>query len=298
MRRTVLAIAALAATLGCERPGAVGGGAGAKPSAAGAAGPTEKAADATLRFVRDGREVRVLTRSQLVAQIPTVTVTQFDPYYAAPKTYRALPLRAVLELGMGAPAEELSKLEWVLRALDGYSVPIAGDRLFLDGAHLAIEDVEAPGWAPIGPQRALPGPYYMVWSKDGQQDTDAYPRPWQLATLEIAPFEALFPHTIPTGAGEAAQRGFALFKQQCIRCHMINREGGKVGPELNVPKNVLEYREVAYLEAFIKNPWSFRYGAMPPQNLTDAQLAELIAYLGAMRERKHDPDAGKVVSPH
>lgn len=240
----------------------------------------------------------MLSRSALVAQIPPVTITQFDPYYAARKTYRALPLRAVLELGTGAPAAELARVEWILRASDGYAVPITGDKLLEDGAHIAIEDVEVPGWAPIGPKRANPGPYYLVWAKEGQLDLEDHPRPWQLATLEIAPFESVYAHTVPTGAGEAAQRGFALFKKQCIVCHMINREGGKVGPELNVPRSVVEYREADYLRAFIKNPWSFRYGAMPPMNLSDAQLDDVLAYFAAMRDRKHDPDAGKMVAPH
>lgn len=248
--------------------------------------------------MRDGQALRTLTRSELLAKIPAVTLTQYDPYYAATKRYRALPLRAVLEAGTGSTAADLARVEWILRASDGYAVPIDGARLLDDGAHLAIEDLDVPGWAPIGAKRANPGPYYLVWSKEEQADLEKFPRPWQLASLDIAPFESVYAHTLPTGAPEAAQRGFAIFKGQCIHCHMINREGGKVGPELNVPQSVVEYRDAAYLKAFILDPWSFRYGAMPPQNLTPAQLDDVLAYFAAMKDRKHDPDAGKFVVPH
>jgi mono/diheme cytochrome c family protein len=273
----------------------------ATPPPSTAVSPVSAQPEPTLRFLSRGRELRTLTRAELVARIPSVTFTQYDPYYAAPKPYRALPLAAVLEAGTGSTAAALAQVEWVLRASDGYAVPIAGARLLEDGAHLAIADVDVPDWAPIGPQRANPGPYYLVWSKDGQQDLETHPRPWQLASLEIAPFETVYPHTVPTGVApdSPAARGFALFKQQCIRCHMINREGGKVGPELNVPQSVVEYRQADYLRAFIKNPWQFRYGAMPPMaHLTEADLDAVLAYFDAMRQRKHDPDAGKIVAPH
>jgi hypothetical protein len=130
----------------------------AMPPPSTAASPASTQPEPTLRFLSRGRELRTLTRAELVARIPSVTFTQYDPYYAAPKTYRALPLAAVLEAGTGSTAAALAEVEWVLRASDGYAVPIAGSRLLEDGAHLAIADVDVPGWAPIGPQRANPGP--------------------------------------------------------------------------------------------------------------------------------------------
>ena len=70
----------------------------------------------------------------------------------------------------------------------------------------------------------------------------------------------------------------------------MNREGGRVGPELNVPQNILEYRPEPQVRAYIRDPATFRYGNMPPHpDLTDAQMDALIAYLGAMKDRKHDP---------
>ena len=47
-------------------------------------------------------------------------------------------------------------------------------------------------------------------------------------------------------------------------------KGGKMGPELNVPKNILEYRDREQLAAFIKNPQAFRFGSlMPPTALSE-----------------------------
>jgi len=245
---------------------------------------------ATLRFVREGREVKVLDRKALLAAAPAVEFEAYDPYYNRKKRYRALPVRAVLAAGFGAADEGV---HYVLRARDGYTVPLAGKRLLEDGAHVAVADLDAPGWQPIGPQQANPGPFYLVWRGEGQQDLEKYPRPWQLAAFEIAPFEAVFPHTSPgADAAEPARRGYATFREQCVRCHAINREGGRVGPELNVPRSIVEYRPVEQIRAYIRDPLQFRYGNMPAHpHLTDGDLDDLVAYLQKMSALKHDPEA-------
>ena len=75
-------------------------------------------------------------------------------------------------------------------------------------------------------------------------------------------------------------------------CHSINGEGGKVGPELNVPMSIVEYRSAVQLKAFIRNPERFRYTTMPAhEHLSDKDLDALLAYFEAMRERKFDPRA-------
>ena len=289
----------LTLTCACE-PGSAG------PSSATSASPTgaatapgsspaaEQVAKAALTFSIEGQALRSLSRDELVAGVPPVTFTAFDPYYNKPKTFRALPLRPLLELGFAGKQVALEESHFVLRAADGYTVPIEGKRLLEGGAHLAIDDLDvSDGWQPIGPRQADPGPFYLVWSGKEQQDLETHPRPWQLVAIEISSFERTFPRTVPSGlaANSPALAGFALFRQQCIHCHAINRQGGSVGPELNVPQSIVEYRPAEQIKAYIKNPLSFRYGNMPPHpGLTDADLDALLAYFVAMSERKQDPE--------
>ena len=249
--------------------------------------------DAKLEFLDEGRHVTTLTLAELTRDIPTETFTAYDPYYGKPKTFRALPFDKVLELGFPG-ASEPGDRELVLRAKDGYTVPMRPPLTKEPGAYLAIEDLDAPGWEPIGPQRASPAPFYFVWRGAEQQKLETHPRPWQLASIEVARFEVKFPHTVPTGEepGSRAVVGYGLFRARCFSCHAINREGGRVGPELNVPKNVLEYRTEPEVRAYIKNPLSLRYGNMPPHpDLRDEDLDALVGYLSAMKSRKFDPDA-------
>jgi mono/diheme cytochrome c family protein len=244
---------------------------------------------ATLKFMRDGKTTATLTRAELVGSIPPETIEGFDPYYGKSKRFRALRLASVLERGFGKTGN-LDKEEFVLRARDGYAVPMRGTLITEEGAFVAIEDLDTPGWEPIGPQHVSPAPFYVIWSKAEQTNLDSHPRPWQLDTIEIARFDAIYPHTSPMAAeGTPAAKGYTLFRDHCIRCHSINREGGRVGPDLNVPMNVTEYRPEDQIRAYIKNPQTFRYGNMPAHpDLTNSDLDALVAYLRAMKAYKHD----------
>lgn len=265
---------------------------GAQPSAVpSAAAPAQaRTLDPELSFRADGAAVSTKKLSEIVKAIPAETIKQYDPYYAREKTFRAVPLVRVLELGFPGQ-DKLAEKQFVLRAKDGYTVPLDGAKLFEPGAYIAFEDVEVPAWEPIGQQRANPAPFYLIWANKAQTNLETHPRPYQLATIEIAKFEDVFPFTVPKGADEAAQKGFATFRQQCILCHAINRQGGRIGPELNVPQSIVEYRPVEQIKAYIKNPLTFRYSTMPPHpKMTDAELDEVIAYFTAMKGLKHDDE--------
>ncbi len=248
-------------------------------------------AEAELAFMYEGEEVGRFALAAL-ASSGGVDVEGYDPYYERDKRFRAVELVGVLERAYGGLGLKLSEQEFILRASDGYTVPMSGERIIEGRPLLAYADLEAEGWEPIGPQKANPGPFYVVWRGAEQKDLEQYPRPWQLAQIEIAPFEQVFPKTLPEGAPResAAWRGFAIYKDQCVRCHAVNQQGGRVGPELNVPRNITEYRPEDQIRAYIKNPRAFRYGNMPPfPHLTDADLDDVLAYLKAMKARKDDP---------
>ena len=70
----------------------------------------------------------------------------------------------------------------------------------------------------------------------------------------------------------------------------MNGEGGSVGPDLNVPRSIVEYRPADQIKAYVRNPQSFRYTSMPAHpHLTDADLDALVAYFSHMSEHKRDP---------
>jgi mono/diheme cytochrome c family protein len=220
-----------------------------------------------------------------------------DPYYEARKTYRACPLRRVLEIGFGPLPPSFPTEDVFLRAHDGYVKPTTGARLLEDGAYLAFADAEHasgtdPGWVPIDRRQVDPGPYYLVWTETEQRDVHGYPWPYQLAEIEIASFATRYPHTMPRAAppDSAAWLGFDVFRTECIACHAINGEGGKIGPDLNVPQSIVEYRPTEQIKAYIRDPATFRYTSMPAHpHLSAQQLDGLIAYFTTMKTAKHDP---------
>jgi mono/diheme cytochrome c family protein len=257
---------------------------------AGAAAPSD-----ALRFERGGAIVRSLSRAALRTTCRETEVEVDDPYHLKRKRYLACPLREVMVAGFGDEVLQQTDANFFLRARDGYTKPADGALLLEPGGFLAFADLSNPagaGWEPIDRRRVDPGPFYVVWTEPGQNDVHTHPWPYQLAAIDLAPFEREFPHTLPEGLPPqaAAWTGFEVFRRECVACHAINGEGGRVGPDLNVPRSIAEYRPADQIKAFIRDPESFRYTSMPShRHLSEAQLDGLVAYFEAMKARKHDP---------
>lgn len=258
-----------------------------------AACPRSRATEesANLAFLREGQLVREIRRDQLGSPTP---VTTWDPYYQKEKTFLAVPLSPVLRRGFAG--HDLRGSQLLLRAKDGYTVPIGADQLLQPGGYLALADLSSTteGWQPIGPQQADPRPFYLFWTGADQRSLETHPRPWQLVAIELSRFEDRFPHVLPSGlpTEDPAWQGLRVFAASCIRCHAMNREGGRVGPDLNVPLSILEYRPIDQIRQYIVDPRRFRYGNMPAHpHLSSADLDALFAYFAAMKTRKFDPES-------
>jgi mono/diheme cytochrome c family protein len=261
----------------------------------GSQAPPLRDPEAQLHFVRtdaDGSHDTPLAKRTLAERCELVV--GFDPYYKREKRFWAVPLAPILVRAFAGV--DVATAQLVLRAKDGYAVPIAGSRLLDGGAYLALADADLDGaavpWEPVGPQRADPTPYYLIWKrKGGKGDLERYPQPWSLEQIEVMAGGAMYPHTEPP-PDPAARRGHALFLRDCVRCHAMNREGGHVGPDLNVPRSIVEYRPREQIRAYIHDPMQFRYGTMPAHpHLTEHDLDDLCAYFDVMKDHKHDPDA-------
>lgn len=114
--------------------------------------------------------------------------------------------------------------------------------------------------------------------------------PYELIAIELVNFRAMFPKLYFAGLEKdaAVKAGFDLFRKECLKCHSLNLQGGDIGPELNIPKNITEYRDETYLKSFIRNASSYRAKSkMPPfLNLKDSEITQIIAYLRVMREHR------------
>jgi len=260
-------------------------------------------AEPALHFVTSDAKAKVLQLSDLRAACLPRAVEVDDPYHDRAMRYFAMSLQCVLELGFddAGGVAGLRAKGFLLRALDGYTRPASGHDLLEPGGYVAYGEVELmsgpeapPRFSPIERRKLDPAPFYLVWSLSGQNDPHDHPWPFQLNTIEIASFSEAFPRTLPSGldAEDPGWSGYALFQQFCASCHSINGEGGKIGPDLNVPRSIVEYRPIPQIKAYIRYPEATRYTNMPGHpELGDAELDALIAYFDAMSRRKQDPRA-------
>jgi len=237
----------------------------------------------------ESKSHRVWTVDELERSLAPRVQTVQDPNYKRQKRYRVVAMRDVLTKSFAKPSSVLSEQQFQIEAVDGYQVTLKGGALLSANAWLALADVEHPPFEPLGPHKISPGPLYLVWTKSN--DRTHQPWPWSVARIRLTSATHQYARAKPKNASVNSPEdlGHRVFLRDCIRCHAINREGGHVGPELNVPQSIVEYRPKDQLRAFIRNPQTFRYSNMPAQvQLNDADLDHLLAYFEAMKQHKLD----------
>ncbi len=230
-----------------------------------------------------------LTLDQMKAKLKVSKIEIDDPVYRAKKAFDGFLLLDVLRLGgwEGSGDDEI-----VFVAADGYSPNTTIAKLRANTAYLVFQEHGTPGkFGKVAQGKAMvsPAPFYVAWA-EGKALEHEVPWPYQLVKIEIVNFAQKYPKLYPAEAkaDSEAMRGFTVFKNECLRCHSVNLQGGDLGPELNIPKNITEYWDEDHLKAFIVDATSYRAKSkMPPfKHLKEKQIDELVEYLSYMKKRK------------
>lgn len=258
----------------------------------------------TLELRFDGQVVQ-LSLAELKQALPVKLVQIEDPVYHKTKRYQAFELTALLNTyGVVLDA---TKHELVTTALDGYAPPVPNRALTSGKGYLAFAEEGKADFqfeaVTLGKSTTSPAPFYLVWQVDAKQ-AEQLPWPFQLVKIEkvdlTQQYAAMFPNT-PSATRNAAavQRGFQLFRQQCVRCHSINLQGGMVGPELNAPKNVTEYWSDEHLRGLIRDASSYRYRSKMPAfpELSPQDIDDILHYLRQMATQKIKKPASVTAQP-
>jgi mono/diheme cytochrome c family protein len=230
---------------------------------------------------------RAVPFAELSKKIPSVVMELEDFTYRVKKKFRGFPVRAIVQsfAPRGVTYDEI-----IFVASDGFEAPIPSKEFTRHEAILAFqEEGRADRWETFlhGKELTDPGPYYLVW-KEGRVISQDSRWPYKVVRLDFSVATLKYRGLAPSGAGADVVKGFDLFKSNCIQCHSMNLQGGTIGPELNAPKNVVEYWSPEHLRAFIKNSSSYRYRSKMPSfaHFSEADLDALVAYLSWMKDRK------------
>ncbi len=222
-----------------------------------------------------------------------------DPAYPGrTMIYSAVPLMALLK-GITLPQGAVLQYQCV----DGFSAPISPNKL-LSGArdrsipYIAIEP-EVKKWPPLNPPTDLKtaGPFYLVWTQPKLSKIAREEWPYQLTRFEVKKSVGeSYPQILPAAGlpeNHVSKRGFQVFMRDCFMCHTMNLQGeSKLGPDLNVPMNPVEYLTPLALKTVIRNPQALRVWPLskmhgfPKEQLSDLELNDLITYLEHMSHRK------------
>ncbi|MCY4644645.1 MAG: cytochrome c [Bacteriovoracales bacterium] len=253
--------------------------------------PFARSLGTPLSFFVGDRRVKSLSLKELKKAAPIKDVRlEYHFSKSRVKNYRGVELAPLLRRVFPRYLKGDEYSEIIYEATDGYSSFSTLSMALTKGGLIAFKDLDRKGdnWEPTGREMASPAPYFLVWAGKDQTSTVGYPWPYALVKIRLVRFKDRYPKLFPTGKppNSPERRGLRVFKEQCFRCHAIDREGGKIGPDLAAPRHILDYRTETFIRQFIKNPESFRYSKMPSHaHLSGKEMDDLMAYLKSRRVR-------------
>ena len=239
-------------------------------------------AETKLTFQVAGEIESELSLEALEAKLPASEVRVRSSMFEGVRNYAGFPIQAVLDLAFGDRWHDPDYSHIAFIALDGYVGISELSRFNEQGGYLAFRDLDVgAGWAPVGSRQSDPGPFFLLWTGSGQTTTKGYPWPWQVASINLLRFADQYPEVVPAAVqgDDPVYQGFSLFRERCLRCHAMNQQGGRIGPDLNAPQSITAYRSERMIKSYIRAPSQYRYTHMPDhRDLTDRDLDNLYRY--------------------
>jgi len=210
----------------------------------------------------------------------------YDPVFKKAKKYKAIPLKPYLEELVVSQSIDTADTEIIFLCKDGYNPSMSLNKVLQNEPYLAIKDLEATegkNW--MDTLQGKWSPFYLVWANNAK-GTKGFTWPYGLKFLQFKTSDAAYAAAFPEDKTQIA--GFELYKAKCMKCHSVNKVGGIMGPEFNIPKNITEYWQSTDIKAFVKNPYSYRYNSkMPPvDGIKEEEIDKIIQYLAYMKGYK------------
>ncbi len=210
-----------------------------------------------------------------------------DAFFKTSKRYSAVPLRPWLDSVLAHTRFDTANAVVVFECGDHYQpTMLLSEVLGEKSAFVAFADHDAPaGKAWLDKVADKFAPTYLVWK--GVGSGGHYVWPYGLTTIRLMSVAEEFKTVFPSD-NLGLQRGFHLFRENCMKCHALNHIGGGMGPEFNIPKNITEYWREADIMAFAQNPSAYRANSKMPAmpHLKAEELQEIVRYLRYMTTRK------------
>ena len=212
----------------------------------------------------------------------------YDHYFRAPKEYRGYSFSEILDSVIRSDHFDTTNAIVVFKCNDGYKPEMDLSKIYAGAKGYIVYKDMNPNNKRNWPDSVYSKfkPYYLAWDNVKPKD-NSYAWPYSLTALRLIPmsveYKSIYPFKDPSLA-----KGFNLFKNNCMKCHSINKVGGEMGPEFNIPINITEYWKEDNIISFARDPRSFRYNSRMPAitEVPDSDMKEIISYFKYMKNNK------------
>jgi cytochrome c2 len=216
---------------------------------------------------------------------------KYDHFFRTHKKYKGYYINPILDSVIKSVDFDTSNAIVVFECADGYKPVMDLSKIFGDTrGYIVFRDLDknvGKNWPDSVYEKFKP--YYLVWD-DAKKEDNSFMWPYGLIGLRLISsgreYKAIYPFE-----NVSLVKGFTLFRDNCMKCHSINKIGGTQGPEFNFPENITEYWKEEDIISFAKNPKAYRYNShMPPvTNVQDSEFKQIVQYIKYMKNNKlHD----------
>ena len=219
---------------------------------------------------------------------PQAVHIKYDHYFKTPKTFQGYSLKILLDSIINSINFDTTDAIVIFECKDGYKPLMELSKIngHANG-YIAFKDLDHKGTGNWDDSlQKMFNPYYLAWD-DVPNTDDSFAWPYGLVAIKLTSITSVYKDIYPS-KDLALIKGFNLYRINCMKCHSMNKVGGTMGLEFNIPKNITEYWKEKDIIAFAKNPTAFRKNSPMPgiTHLSEDEFREIVAYINYMKDFK------------